>query len=242
MQKPKSSKERLIVALDYDNLASVTDIVERLGGAVEIYKVGLEVFFNTDAKVVDYLKSKNKKIFLDLKFHDITNTVKKACEYAINKDLFMFNIHVANGSKTMKEVASLLKEKKSEAIVIGVTVLTNLNLEDINEIYLSSNSDVKDIVENMAKLSYNTGLHGIVCSAKEAKEIKKVYGDNFVTVCPGIRPSFSAKDDQVRVMTPYEAIKNGADYLVIGRPITAHENPKEAVAMIYAEMDEAINN
>ena len=218
------AKDRLIVALDYDNLNDAINIVEDLGNSVEIYKVGLEIFLNTNGNIIDYLKLKKKKIFLDLKFHDITNTVKKACEYAIDKDIFMFNVHVANGSKTMSAISEIALKKKSNSIILGVTVLTSLDINDINEIYDSSYNNVNAIVNNM-------------CSAQEVKSIKEKHGADFITVCPGVRPSFSSTDDQVRVMTPYEAIKNGADYLVIGRPITSHSDPRTAVEMICSEME-----
>ena len=231
------AKDRLIVALDYDNLNDAINIVEDLGNSVEIYKVGLEIFLNTNGNIIDYLKLKKKKIFLDLKFHDITNTVKKACEYAIDKDIFMFNVHVANGTKTMSAISEIALKKKSNSIILGVTVLTSLDINDINEIYDSSYNNVNAIVNNMAGLVKKSGLTGIVCSAQEAKSIKEKHGADFITVCPGVRPSFSSTDDQVRVMTPYEAIKNGADYLVIGRPITSHSDPRTAVEMICSEME-----
>ncbi len=234
------AKEKLIVALDYNNIEDAKNVVEELEDSVSIYKVGLEIFLNTNGTIIDYLKSKNKKIFLDLKFHDITNTVKKACEYAIDKDILMFNIHVSNGSKTMNEISNLVIQKKSNTILLGVTMLTNLSVEDVNEIYNSNYKNDNDIVNNMAGIAKKSGMHGIVCSAKESKDIKEKYGYNFITVCPGIRPRFSVAGDQKRVMTPYEAILEGVDYLVIGRPITEHLNKKEAVKMICDEINEAL--
>ena len=129
------AKDRLIVALDYNDLNDAINMVEKLGEKVEIYKVGLEIFLSTNGTIIDYLKLKNKKIFLDLKFHDISNTVKKACEYAIDKDVLMFNIHIANGTKTILEVSKLVKNKNSKSIILGVTILTNLDINDIDEIY-----------------------------------------------------------------------------------------------------------
>ncbi len=234
------AKDRLIVALDYNDLNDAINMVEKLEEKVEIYKVGLEIFLSTNGTIIDYLKLKNKKIFLDLKFHDISNTVKKACEYAIDKDVLMFNIHIANGTKTILEVSKLVKNKNSKSIILGVTILTNLDINDIDEIYGISQNNTKSLVNNMAELAKKSGLNGIVCSSQEVKEIKEKCGNDFITVCPGIRPDFSSVDDQIRITTPYEAIKNGADYLVVGRPITMNINPVMAVEKIVVEMEKAI--
>ena len=242
MNVEEKAENKLIIALDYDNLKEAQESVENLGNNVDIYKVGLEIFLNTNGKIIDYLHEKNKKVFLDLKFHDITNTVKAACEYAIKRNVFMFNIHCSNGSKTMREVAELVKKHNSNSILIGVTVLTNLSEEDIQEMF-KSEMNLKELVLNMAKITKNSGMNGIVCSADEAKFIKEKLGNDFVTVCPGIRPQFAinGKDDQSRIMTPYNAVKNNADFLVIGRPITKSENPVKAAKSILQEITDAIN-
>lgn len=231
-------KNRLIVALDFENLEKAKEMVEELSDSVLIYKVGLESFLNTNGEIIDYLHSKNKKVFLDLKFHDITNTVVNACRYAIEKNVFMFNIHCSNGASTIKSVSEILKEKKSNALFIGVTVLTNLEKQDLNEIF-EKEFELEKLVLNMAKFSKENGMHGIVCSSLEAKSIKEKISKDFITVCPGIRPAFSLNDDQTRVMTPFSAIKNGADYLVVGRPISLAKDRKQAVLSILSEMEEA---
>ena len=241
------AKDRIFVALDYDNMEDAKRLVEKLGDNISMYKVGLESYLNTDGKLIDYLHEKGKKVFLDLKFHDITNTVKMACTNAIKKNVFMFNIHCSNGSKTMKEVAELVKESKSESLLIGVTILTNLGENDIFEMY---KSDLKlgEIVLNLAMLARNNGMHGIVCSPQEAKDVKEKLGEKFVTVCPGVRPKFTlnadgkSNDDQTRIMTPADAIKQGVDFLVVGRPITRAENPLETAKLILEEISEALKN
>ena len=182
---------------------------------------------------------------MDLKFHDITNTVKMACANAIKKNVFMFNIHCSNGSKTMREVADLVKESKSESLLIGVTVLTNLGENDIFEMF-KSELKLEEIVLNLATLARNNGMHGIVCSPQEAKDVKEKLGQDFVTVCPGVRPKFTlnadgkSNDDQTRIMTPSEAIKQGVDFLVVGRPITKATNPVESATLILEEISEAL--
>lgn len=238
----EKAKSKLIIALDYDDLKEAQESVENLGNNVDIYKVGLEIFLNTNGKIIDYLHEKNKKVFLDLKFHDITNTVKAACEYAIKRNVFMFNIHCSNGSKTMRKVAELVKKHNSNSILIGVTVLTNLSEEDIQEMF-KSEMNLKELVLNMATITKNSGMNGIVCSADEAKFIKEKLGNDFVTVCPGIRPRFTLnkEDDQSRIMTPYNAIMNNADFLVVGRPVTKSENPVKAVKFIIEEISKGLN-
>ena len=242
MNVEEKAKSKLIIALDYDNLKEAQESVENLGNNVDIYKVGLEIFLNTNGKIIDYLHEKNKKVFLDLKFHDITNTVKAACEYAIKRNVFMFNIHCSNGSKTMREVAELVKKYDSNSILIGVTVLTNLSEEDIQEMF-KSEMNLKELVLNMATITKNSGMNGIVCSADEAKFIKEKLGNDFATVCPGIRPQFTldTEDDQSRIMTPYNAIMNNADFLVVGRPVIKSENPVKAVKLIIEEISKGLN-
>ena len=238
------AKDRIFVALDYNNMEDAKRLVEKLGDNISMYKVGLESYLNTDGKLIDYLHEKGKKVFLDLKFHDITNTVKMACANAIKKNVFMFNIHCSNGSKTMREVAELVKESKSESLLIGVTILTNLGENDIFEMF--SDLKLEEIVLNLATLARNNGMHGIVCSPQEAKGVKEKLGEKFVTVCPGVRPKFTlnadgkSNDDQTRIMTPADAIKQGVDFLVVGRPITRAANPSESAKLILEEISEAL--
>ena len=157
----------------------------------------------------------------------------------------MFNIQCSNGSRTMSEVSELLKKHNSQSLLIGVTVLTNLDEKDINEIFKST-LNIEELVLNMATVARKSNMSGIVCSPNESGIIKEKLGKDFITVCPGVRPKFTldqngkSGDDQNRIMTPYNAIKNGADFLVIGRPITKAENPLEAAKAILEEISEAL--
>ncbi|MGL4392410.1 MAG: orotidine-5'-phosphate decarboxylase, partial [Fusobacteriaceae bacterium] len=179
--------------------------------------------------------SKNKKIFLDLKFHDIPNTTAMASIFAAKQKCFMFNIHASGGKKMMKSVAEKVREINKDVSIISVTILTSFSEEEVAETF-NSKLNLTDLAINLAKISKEAGLDGVVCSPWEAKKIKEICGENFKTVCPGVRPKWSASNDQERIMTPSEAIKNGCDFLVIGRPITKHENPQEAFNLILDEI------
>ncbi|MGL4253713.1 MAG: orotidine-5'-phosphate decarboxylase [Fusobacteriaceae bacterium] len=229
--------ERIIIALDYSDPKDAKEIVEKLGDEAVVYKVGLELFLNSKGEMVDYLVEKGKKVFLDLKFHDIPNTTTMASLFAAKEKCFMFNVHASGGKTMMSRVAKAVKEVNSEVKVIGVTVLTSFSEEEIKETFQSELS-LKDLALNWARLSKESGLDGIVSSPWEAEKIKELCGKDFLTVCPGVRPKWSATNDQERIMTPAQAIKKGCDFLVIGRPITKHENPVEAFKMIMNEIEE----
>lgn len=232
-------EDRIIIALDYSNPEEAKNIVEKIGDAATVYKVGLELFLNSRGEMVDYLVERGKKVFLDLKFHDIPNTTTMASLFAAKEKCFMFNVHASGGRKMMSSVASKVKEFNKEVLVIAVTVLTSFSEEELKETFNSSYS-LKDLALNLAKLSKESGLDGIVSSPWEAKTIKEICGENFVTVCPGVRPKWSAANDQERIMTPKEAMMNGCDYIVVGRPITKHENPAEAFKLVLDEVKDGL--
>ena len=234
--KNMKARKRVITALDYKSMDEVKNLVTLLGDEIEYYKAGLEIFLNTGGEVVDYLHSLNKKVFLDLKFHDINNTTKMACEFAARKGVFIFNIHASCGMETMSEISKMLKDMNSKSLCIAVTVLTSMTEEKMQETFMT-NASLNDMVMNMAGLTNKSGLHGVVCSALEAAQVKEKCGSDFVTVCPGVRPAWSVSDDQKRIMTPAEAVKNGADYLVIGRPITKADDPRKAAVRVLEEIE-----
>jgi len=232
-------KERMIVALDFSTYEKATEFIDFLGDNVTFYKVGLELFLNSKGIILDYLKEKKKTIFLDLKFHDIPNTTAMAALFAANQDIFMFNVHASGGAKMMKKVAVEVNKVAPNSIVIGVTVLTSLSAEEVKETF-NSKWSLEELAINFAKLAKESGLNGVVCSPWEAKLIKSACGQDFKTVCPGVRPNWSKTDDQERIMTPYDAVQNGCDYLVVGRPITKNENPIKAAQLISQEIEDGL--
>lgn len=235
------AKDRLIVALDYKTLEEVKDIVEKIGESVTTYKVGLELFLNTRGEAVDYLHSIGKKVFLDLKFHDIPNTTTMASMFANKQDVFMFNVHAGGGPTMMKAVGDMLKESNTKSIAIAVTVLTSFTEEEIAN-HFKTNLKISELANHWAKETMEAGLHGVVCSPLEAKNIKEICGENFYTICPGVRPIWASSNDQKRIMTPKMAIENKCDFLVVGRPITKAENPVEAANLILKEIEEGMAN
>ncbi len=234
-----NAKDRLILALDYSNLEDAKVLVEKLGNTIDIYKVGLELFLTSGGKAVDYLHKKGKKVFLDLKFHDIPNTVEMASRFAVDKGVFMFNVHASGGKKMMGNVSRMIEETGSKSIAIAVTILTSFSEGEIEEQFKSSLS-LEEMVMHFASLTKESGMHGVVCSPLEAGLIKKICGKEFKTICPGVRPAWSAKNDQQRIMTPKMAIENGADFLVVGRPIRAAEDPAKAAELVLKEIEEAL--
>lgn len=237
--KYKESRKRLIVALDSSEQTEIKRLVAELGDTVDIFKVGLEQYLASRGKVLDLLQRKGKKVFLDLKFHDIPNTMAAAARRAVNENVWMFNIHVT-GMEAMRRVKEAAVDEANRLgmevpIIIGVTVLTSLAKTDLQQ--LGMNSSPEQIVKKRAEFAREAGLSGVVSSAREARIIKLTCDDSFITVCPGIRPDWASRGDQKRIMTPAAAIKEGADYLVIGRPITKADNPAGAVDKILQEME-----
>jgi len=229
----------IIVALDFDSESQALSIVKLLGGEISFFKVGLELFSRCGIDVVKKIKDMGGEVFLDLKYHDIPNTVKSACRIAIESGVYMYNVHALGGLGLLKEVAEFNREYAYKLgvkppLLVAVTILTSMGNEDLVKIGI--NSSVEEEVLKLAELSKEAGFDGVVCSAREVEKIKKEFGSDFLTVTPGIRPLWSLKDDQKRVVTPKEACRKGVDYMVIGRPVTRAENPLEAVKRIKKEL------
>ena len=218
-----SCLSKIIIALDYDNPESVFQFTDQLDPQHCRLKVGKELFTTAGPDLVRELVAQKFDVFLDLKFHDIPNTVAKAVAAADDLGVWMTNVHASGGSSMMKAASEALKAKNSSMLLIGVTVLTSMDESDLVEIGVINTAGQQ--VENLAKLAQQSGLDGVVCSAKEAAMLKQSLGDNFKLITPGIRLSNSVADDQKRVVTPFDAIAFGSDYLVIGLPITQSSNP-----------------
>jgi len=236
-----TAKERLVLALDVDDFKKAEELVSKLSDYVGVFKVGSQLFTAEGAKVVNMINERGGKVFLDLKFHDIPNTVARAAEVATKLGVYIFNIHTSGGYEMMKAAAEASKKISlalgiRKPLILGVTLLTSIN-QEILEKDLGIKRRLEEQVVHLAKLTKAAGLDGVVASSWEIKEIKKACGEDFVILTPGIRPAGKPSDDQKRVMTPREAIKLGADFLVIGRPIRNVSNPVEAAKEILREME-----
>ena len=226
---------KVIVALDYETESKALEFVAKVAPKLCKLKVGKELFTVAGPQFVEKLVQKDFKVFLDLKFHDIPVTVTKACLAAASLGVWMVNVH-ALGSKAMMEMAANeLAKLDKRPLLIAVTVLTSMNEEQLNLVGIEQK--VPDEVLRLATLAYDCGLDGVVASAQEAKLITSHLGSEFLKVTPGIRPQGSALNDQKRVMTPKEALENGASYLVIGRPITQALDPIETLISINESLN-----
>lgn len=214
-------QNKLIVALDVDSFEKAKKLIDKLAPYVNIFKVGSQLFVNTGPDIIKYIRKKRKKVFLDLKFFDIPNTVEKAVREAAKHGVSMLTLHASGGFEMLKKASLALRNKPGKPLLLGVTVLTS-----------TKSGNASQDVTRLALMAKKAGLDGCVCSAKETREVKKVCGRRFIVVNPGVRPPGARKDDQKRVTTPEEAIKKGADFIVIGRPITKAKDPVEAVKKI----------
>lgn len=226
------SKEKLIVALDTGDLEKAKRIVNELSGVVRIFKVGSQLFTRYGPKAVDMVNKRNCKVFLDLKFHDIPNTVKGAVESAKDLGVFMLTIHTLGGKEMLKAASSIPNRPK----LVGVTVLTSLNNNDLSNLGIDRN--VENEVLYLAKLAKDSELDGVVCSPKEIVLVRKKIGKDFIIVTPGIRLKGDKTSDQKRVLTLKEAISLGADYIVIGRPILEAKEPIKVAREIVREIQD----
>ena len=228
--------ERLIVALDFHKMDDVKNLVSELGDSVIFYKVGMELFYSVGTEVVTWLKSQNKKIFLDLKLHDIPNTVAGGLCSLMNLGADILNVHAAGGFTMMKTAADRLREESAKLGIVKPKLIAITVLTSINQAEWCGALKISEQVVEFAKTAKDAGLDGVVASPQEAALIREACGKDFLIVTPGIRPAGSDINDQSRISTPAAAIKNGANYLVVGRPIRAAENPKLAAENILAEI------
>lgn len=231
-------KKQLIVAIDVPSRLEAAEVFKKLKGHVELIKIGLELYTREGREIVERAAGEGFKVFLDLKFHDIPNTVAKAVEQAARLNIFMINLHALGGVEMMRKAKeSLLKttDPLKRPLLIGVTVLTSHDEKTFSK-DLAVSGTIADSVLRLAGLVKEAGLDGVVASPLEIKIIKSKFGKDFKVVTPGVRPAWASAGDQKRVMTPGEAIREGADFIVVGRPILEAKDSAEAVQKIYEEM------
>lgn len=232
----------IVVALDVDTAAEALSLVERLRGTVGMFKVGKQLFTAAGPDIVRRIIGLGEQVFLDLKYHDIPNTVAKAGVEAARLGASIFNVHAMGGSKMMRATVEAVAEAAEREgfatpLILGVTVLTSHTQESLSEIGIERK--LEDQVVALAQLCETSGINGVVASPQEIVPIRKaVDNPNFVILTPGVRPAGAALNDQSRVMTPGEAIQAGSNFLVVGRPITAAENPVEAAKKILEEIEQ----
>ena len=237
------ARKRLIFALDVGSLREASEYVRALSDSVGMFKVGKQLFLSTGPRIIEYVRDHGGEVFLDLKFHDIPQTVARASAEATRLGVAMFNVHASGSSEMMKQaVAAVRRVSRTEKLrrpkLLAVTVLTNLSADDLAQ--QGSSLAPADLVLKRAELAYAAGFDGVIASGQEAARIRAATGPKFLIVTPGIRLPGGTTDDQERVMTPDHAIMAGANYIVVGRPITQADDPKLAAETFVHHIGEAL--
>lgn len=230
-------RSKIFVALDVETKEKALEIVSDLKGLGACFKIGKQLFTSTGPELVREIVGMGEDVFLDLKYHDIPNTVAKAGAAAADLGVKIFNVHASGGRKMMEAVREEMDKIKNPPLVLAVTILTSLGEEDIREV--GFDRTIPEQIAKLAKLAKDSGMDGVVASPLEIELIRETCGKDFKILTPGIRPAFAAVNDQKRIATPAEALRKGADYLVIGRPITAAENRRVAFLKILEECKNA---
>lgn len=225
---------RVIVALDVPTATEALAIAERLDPGQCRVKVGKEIFTASGPRLLERMTALGFEVFLDLKFHDIPNTVASACREAAKLGVWMIDIHALGGRAMMQAAREAIEGVARRPLLVGVTILTSMDETQLREVGIAATP--LDAVARLARLAQECGVDGVVCSAQEAKMLRTLVGDDFELVTPGIRPAGSASDDQQRITTPAQAVRDGASYLVIGRPITRAPDPQKALEAINTEI------
>lgn len=231
-------KDRIFIALDVPSADDALRLVGRLSGEATSFKIGLQLFCAAGPDLVRELADRGLKIFLDLKFHDIPNTVAGAVKSVAELGAAVINIHCSGGTEMLRAAKEALPSENPPAL-IGVTVLTSLDDDDLRDLGVAHTSEGQVLL--LARTAKEAGLDGVVCSARELDLLRSELGENFVLVTPGIRPAWSAVGDQKRITTPEQALRDGASALVIGRPVTAAPDPAEAMRRIVKECDGVVS-
>jgi orotidine-5'-phosphate decarboxylase len=229
-----SLSDQIIVPLDVSSLDEAIALIDKLP-PVTFWKVGLELFVATGPEILKILKERQKRIFLDLKFHDIPNTVAGACRSASQYGVDLLTLHATAGKNALKAATEAIKDSPSPPKLLAITLLTSLNSREL-AFDLKIPLELPEYALEMALLAQECGINGAVCSPQEVSQLRHSCGPDFLLVCPGVRPSWAEKGDQQRVMTPEKAFKAGANYLVIGRPITMANDPIAAWERICEEL------
>jgi|UniRef100_A0A7V3VU88 orotidine-5'-phosphate decarboxylase len=236
--------EKLIVALDLNDLNKIKMLVDKLQGYVSYYKIGAIPFTYFGPEVIRFLKERGLKVMLDLKYHDIPNTVARACEGAMEMGVDMLTMHISGGFMMMEEAVkavSLISDVKKipKPKLLGITVLTSIDEAYFKDLFGDVKRTIEEQVIFLARLAQSAGLDGVVASPHEIKRIRETCGSDFLIVTPGIRPEGEESDDQARTMTPAQAIKAGGDFIVVGRSIIAAKDPVSAAKNIIKEIENA---
>lgn len=228
--------KNIVVALDFDKQQTAFELIDRLDPSLCRLKIGKEMFTHFGPTFVQAVQNKGFDVFLDLKFHDIPNTVAKAVKAAADLGVWMVNVHATGGTRMMTAAKEILEPYGKDApLLIAVSVLTSMSEDDLKELGVTKSP--AEQVNFLAGLAHKSGLDGMVCSAQEAEMLKQNYGKDFKLVTPGIRTVDASADDQKRIMTPERAVAAGSDYLVIGRAITKSDNPIQTMKDIYASIN-----
>ena len=228
--------KNIVVALDFDKQQTAFELIDRLDPSLCRLKIGKEMFTHFGPTFVQAVQNKGFDVFLDLKFHDIPNTVAKAVKAAADLGVWMVNVHASGGTRMMTAAKEILEPYGNDApLLIAVSVLTSMSEDDLKELGVTKSP--AEQVNFLAGLAHKSGLDGMVCSAQEAEMLKQNYGKDFKLVTPGIRTADASADDQKRIMTPERAVAAGSDFLVIGRAITKSDNPIQTMKDIYASIN-----
>lgn len=244
VKKPVFAKDRIVLALDFESLEEAEKYVVLLKDYVGYFKIGLQLAISCGMDTAQMIKKHGGKVFFDGKFNDIPNTVAKASAGLLKKGVDFFNVNAVGGSKMMCTTARLCRETAKrlgvpKPTILAVTMLSSFGQKTFSE-ELSVKGNIEDYGIHLAKIAKENDMDGVVASASEAAKIRKELGEEFLIMCPAVRPAWSVVNDQLRAVTPAEAIRAGVDYLIIGRPITSHDNPVAAAKLIVDEIDDAL--
>ena len=231
----------VIIACDFDSAEKTFEFLDKFKGKKPFVKIGMELYYAEGPRIVKEIKARGHKIFLDLKLHDIPNTVAKASVNLLKNGINFFDIHTSGGSKMLSTTVKLARETAKKngyemPTILGVTLLSSFGQRTLTE-ELNVKMNIDEYVGYLTKIAKDSGIDGVMASASEAKKIREEFGEDFIILCPAIRPTWSVVNDQVRVVTPTDAVKAGVDFMVVGRPVLSAEDPVAAIKLIIDEIE-----